>query len=88
MSDETKASKAKAQAEPELQAEAQGASADQETTRPEEAAAPEAGAEASRTGYAEPGLRAGDECVCPDGRKGTVHSFDAGLICIPNHEQG
>ena len=45
-------------------------------------------AEASRTGYADHGLRAGDECVCPDGRKGTVHSFDAGLICIPNHEQG
>ena len=45
-------------------------------------------AEQSRTGYADTGLRAGDECVCPDGRKGTVYSFDAGLICIPNHDQG
>ena len=42
----------------------------------------------SRTGYAEKGLRAGDQCICPDGRKGTVHSFDAGLICIPNADQG
>jgi hypothetical protein len=26
--------------------------------------------------------------LCPDGRKGTVHSFDSGLVCIPNHDQG
>lgn len=45
-------------------------------------------AEQSRTGFADKGLHAGDECICPDGRKGTVHSFDAGLICIPNHDQG
>jgi hypothetical protein len=45
-------------------------------------------ADESRTGYAKKGLRAGDECICPDGRKGTVHSFDAGLICIPNADQG
>jgi hypothetical protein len=32
--------------------------------------------------------RPGDECTCPDGRKGTVHKFDEGLVCIPNHEQG
>jgi hypothetical protein len=41
----------------------------------------------SRTGFAEHGLRAGDQCICPDGRKGTVHSFDAGFVCIPNHDQ-
>ena len=45
-------------------------------------------AEESRTGFADKGLHAGDECTCPDGRKGTVHSFDAGLICIPNADQG
>ena len=44
--------------------------------------------DASRTGYAKKGLRAGDACVCPDGRTGTVHKFDAGFVCIPNHEQG
>jgi hypothetical protein len=48
----------------------------------------ETASDESRTGYADKGLRAGDECTCPDGRKGTVHSFDAGLICIPNAEQG
>ena len=48
----------------------------------EEGAAPNA--DESRTGFAEKGLHVGDECKCPDGRKGTVHSFDAGLICIPN----
>jgi hypothetical protein len=42
----------------------------------------------SRTGYADEGLHAGDACVCPDGRKGTVHKFDQGLICIPNADQG
>jgi hypothetical protein len=40
----------------------------------------------SRTGFVT-GARAGDECICPDGRKGTVHKFDEGLVCIPNHEQ-
>jgi len=44
--------------------------------------------DASRTGYAEKGLRAGDACICPDGRNGTVHQYDAGLICIPNQDQG
>jgi hypothetical protein len=51
-----------------------------------ETAAPDANE--SRTGVAEKGLHAGDPCKCPDGRKGTVHSFDAGLICIPNSDQG
>lgn len=40
--------------------------------------------EASRTGFAAPGLKAGDACVCPDGRPGTVQSFTVGLICLPN----
>jgi hypothetical protein len=42
----------------------------------------------SRTGFAEKGLRAGDACTCPDGRTGTVHQYDAGLICMPNEIQG
>jgi hypothetical protein len=49
---------------------------------------PEAPADESRTGYAEKGLRAGDACTCPDGRTGTVHQYDAGLICMPNQDQG
>src|SRR4051812_44662099 len=49
------------------------------------AAAP--AANESRTGFVS-NARAGDECTCPDGRKGTVHKFDTGLVCIPNHEQG
>lgn len=44
--------------------------------------------DASRTGYAAKGLRAGDACICPDGRTGTVHQYDAGLICMPNQDQG
>jgi hypothetical protein len=43
--------------------------------------------DASRTGFVEKG-QAGGECICPDGRKGTIHSFDAGLVCIPNADQG
>ena len=42
----------------------------------------------SRTGFAERGLRAGDACICPDRRTGTVHQYDAGLICMPNQDQG
>ena len=41
----------------------------------------------SRTSFVT-GARPGDECICPDGRKGTVHSFDSGLVCIPNADQG
>jgi hypothetical protein len=44
-------------------------------------------ADASRTDFVS-GARAGDECLCPDGRKGTVHKFDEGLVCIPNADQG
>jgi hypothetical protein len=62
----------------------------------ERAAAAEAGdtqegtapdADASRTGFVT-NARQGDECICPDGRKGTVHKFDEGLVCIPNADQG
>jgi hypothetical protein len=41
----------------------------------------------SRTAFVT-GARQGDECLCPDGRKGTVHKFDEGLVCIPNADQG
>src|SRR4051794_35957925 len=44
-------------------------------------------ADESRTAFVT-GVRPGDECTCPDGRKGTVHSFDTGLVCIPNADQG
>lgn len=65
-----------------------------ETEQSEDAAAADAGGAAeqtpdaneSRTGFVT-GARQGDECICPDGRKGTVHSFDSGLVCIPNHDQ-
>jgi hypothetical protein len=70
-----------AQAEAEAKAKADAEAAAQQTKDA-------ADADASRTGYADRGLRAGDPCICPDGRKGTVHSFDAGLISIPNAEQG
>lgn len=40
----------------------------------------------SRTGFVENGQPCG-ECFCPDGRKGTIHRFDAGLVCIPNEDQ-
>jgi hypothetical protein len=44
-------------------------------------------ADESRTGFVT-NARPGDECICPDGRKGTVHLFDTGLVCIPNADQG
>jgi hypothetical protein len=31
--------------------------------------------------------KAGDACVCPDGRAGTLHLYEAGFVCIPNHDQ-
>jgi hypothetical protein len=41
----------------------------------------------SRTGFVK-GLRAGEPCICPDGRKGTVQKFEGvGMVCIPNHDQ-
>jgi hypothetical protein len=75
--------KAKAEADAAAAAAQGGAGADQTK---DDGVTPDANA--SRTGFAEKGLRAGDECICPDGRKGTVHSFDAGFVCIPNHDQG
>jgi hypothetical protein len=68
-------------------AENAGGAADQTETSSETSGESVADAEQSRTGFADKGLRAGDECICPDGRKGTVHSFDAGFVCIPNHDQ-
>jgi hypothetical protein len=60
-----------------------GETADETDTAPSEAPV----ADASRTSFIETG-RPGDQCTCPDGRTGTVHRFDEGLICIPNADQG
>jgi len=46
-----------------------------------------ADADESRTAFVT-GARPSEECICPDGRKGTVHKFDEGLVCIPNADQG
>jgi len=51
----------------------------------DEAATPDA--DESRTAFVS-GIRPGEQCICPDGRTGTVHKFDEGLVCIPNHDQG
>src|SRR5690242_8729610 len=40
----------------------------------------EVAVDGSRTGFVENG-QSGGECICPDGRKGTIHKFDAGLVC-------
>jgi hypothetical protein len=81
---ETAFNDAKAKAD----ADAAQAEADAKAKADADAAAQQAGNDASRTGYADKGLRAGDACTCPDGRTGTVHQYDAGLICIPNADQG
>jgi hypothetical protein len=39
-------------------------------------------ADESRTDFVS-GMKPGDDCQCPDGRPGSVHRFDAGLVCIP-----
>jgi hypothetical protein len=52
----------------------------------EEGAAETAG-DVSRTGFVPKG-RPGDECICPDGRKGTIFGNEDRLVCIPNHDQG
>jgi membrane protein involved in colicin uptake len=72
---------AAAQAEADAKAKADAEAADQGG----DAATP--GSDESRTGFVT-NARPGDECTCPDGRKGTVHKFDEGLVCIPNHDQG
>lgn len=79
---------------PEDETPSEEAPTDEPAPQPEEPAAdapaPESedqmapDADASRTGFAEAGLKAGDACTCPDGRPGTVHRFDVGLICLPN----
>lgn len=63
------------------------AKADADAAAQAEAAANNGSADDSRTGFVK-NARAGDECTCPDGRKGTVHKFDEGLVCIPNADQG
>jgi hypothetical protein len=67
----------------------QAAETSQETTAAETTKATTEKSEettADAGGAAEP--KVGDQCVCPDGRRGTVHSYDEGLICIPNADQG
>ncbi|HEX3861294.1 MAG TPA: hypothetical protein VHY35_06330 [Stellaceae bacterium] len=83
--------KAKADAEAKAQADADAQAAADAKAKADAEAAAQTGAapnaDGSRTGFVS-GVRAGEECVCPDGRKGTVHKFDEGLVCIPNHDQG
>jgi len=65
-----------------------GGAAEQSTSETSGEAAPEGvDSNESRTGFVM-NARAGEECICPDGRKGTVHKFDEGLVCIPNADQG
>ena len=62
-----------------------------ETTSTDTSATDTAGrseASADAGGAATDAVKAGDACTCPDGRTGTVHSYDEGLICIPNADQG
>jgi hypothetical protein len=80
--------KAKADADAEAQAKAEADAAAQGGAGADEGTGEAPDANESRTGFVDKGFHSGDACICPDGRKGTVHSFDAGLICIPNHDQG
>lgn len=75
-----------AQAEQETAADSAGGAADA-VEDSSETSGEAANSDESRTGFVS-GARAGDQCICPDGRKGTVHKFDEGLVCIPNHDQG
>ena len=52
-----------------------------ETAQADEGASADAGEVATET------VKAGDVCTCPDGRAGTVHSYDEGFVCIPNEDQ-
>jgi hypothetical protein len=63
------------------------AQADTTTTDTSATATADASADAGGAS-SETTVKAGDSCVCPDGRTGTVHSYDEGLICIPNADQG
>jgi hypothetical protein len=56
-----------------------------DTVKTEPEATADAGGAADETKDESP--KAGDACVCPDGRKGTIHSYDAGLLCVPNENQ-
>jgi hypothetical protein len=61
-------------------AQADTASTDTSAT---DTAQADAGASADAGGAAgQP--KTGDSCVCPDGRPGTVHVLDEGLVCLPN----
>src|SRR6185312_14633990 len=79
---EAESAYADAKAKADAEAAAQGANAAEESsdTSGEQAADPNA----SRTGFADKGLKAGELCTCPDGRPGTVARFDVGLVCLPN----
>jgi hypothetical protein len=63
-------------------AQADTTATDTSATETTDASADAGGASSETT------VKAGDSCVCPDGRTGTVHSYDEGLICIPNADQG
>src|SRR5437879_6294919 len=65
-----------AQADEGADVESAGGAADMQDESGSETVA--ADADESRTGFVEK-VRPGEECVCPDGRKGTVHKFDEGL---------
>jgi hypothetical protein len=74
-----------AQVDEETSADSAGGAADADSS--ETSGETAADANASRTGFVT-GARPSDDCICPDGRKGTVHKFDEGLVCIPNADQG
>src|SRR3954447_20886776 len=83
--EETTTTDATATAETTEDTGAQGDQAPAEDSATDTASESEGGdPDASRTDFAKAGLKAGDQCTCPDGRIGTVHRFDAGLICLPN----
>jgi hypothetical protein len=63
-------------------AQADTTATDTSATETTDASADAGGASSETT------VKAGDSCVCPDNRTGTVHSYDEGLICIPNADQG
>jgi hypothetical protein len=63
-------------------AQADTTATDTSATETTDASADAGGASSETT------VKAGDTCTCPDGRAGTVHSYDEGLICIPNADQG
>jgi hypothetical protein len=71
------------QEEQDAAAEAETAAVEAETALTDAQAAA-----ADQSGGGAAGPKVGDTCQCSDGRTGTVHSYDEGLICIPNADQG